>query len=129
VRHLFDAVWNEARFDGLDTLWAPEAPFHFRGRAPSVGPGQLRDQVAGWRTAFPDFRFAVEDLVAEGDRVAARLRFTGTHTGDAWFGRAPTGREIDVTAMMFFRLRGGLVVEVWEDYDEHALRRQLGLLP
>jgi len=86
----------------------------------------LRDQVTSWREAFPDFQFVVEDVVAEADRVAARVSFTGTHTGAEWFGLAATGMPISVTEMMFFRLEAGVVVEAWEDYDEQVMRQQLG---
>ena len=100
--------------------------FNFRGEAPVVGREGLQAQVNLWRGAFPDFHFVIGDLIAEGDLVAARVRFTGTHTGDDWFGLAATGKSIDVTEMMFFRFEQGLVVEVWEDYDEYVMRQQLG---
>lgn len=126
VRTLFESVWNEERFDLIDQLWGPDVSFNFRGEAPVVSREGLQAQVSLWRGAFPDFHFVVEDLIAEGDLVAARVRFTGTHTGDDWFGLSATGKSIDVTEMMFFRFEQGLVVEVWEDYDEYVMRRQLG---
>lgn len=128
VRQLFESVWNEAKFVGLDQLWVQKVPFHFRGQAHTVGPEGVRNQVESWRSAFPDFRFVVEDVIAEDDRVAIRVRFTGTHTGSDWFGVAATGKSIDATEMMFFRLKDGRVVEAWEDYDEYAMRRQIGAL-
>ncbi len=126
VLALFESVWNKEEFGLIENLWASEVPFHFRGQAPVVDRDGLQDQVTSWREAFPDFHFVVEDIIAEGDRVAARVKFTGTHTGTEWFGLAATGKEIDVTEMMFFRLADGVVVEAWEDYDEQAMRRQLG---
>ena len=125
---LFESVWNEQNFDLIEDLWAPEVPFHFRGRAPMVNREGLRNQVTSHRGAFPDFQFIVEDIIAEGNRVAARVKFTGTHTGTEWFGLAATGKAIDVTEMMFFRLADGVVVEVWEDLDEYVMRHQLGAL-
>jgi predicted ester cyclase len=124
VRYLFERVWNDSHFDGLSTVWSAETPFHFRGSAPIVGPEGVVAQVRRWKAAFPDFRFRVEDIVAEGDKVAARVSFSGTHSGP-FLGIEPTGRRIEVTEMMFFRFDDGIVVEVWEDYDEHGLRQQL----
>jgi len=125
VRQIFESVWNEANFDGIEKLWVPNVIFHFRGLADSVGPKNLRNIVKSWRGAFPNFQFVVEDLIAEGDQVAARVRFTGMHTGTDWFGFSATRKTIDVTEMMFFRLHDGKVVEAWEDYDEYVMRIQL----
>ncbi len=124
VRYIFERVWNDSHFDGLSTIWSTETLFHFRGSAPVVGPEGVVDQVRRWRAAFSGFRFDVEDLVAEGDRVAARVSFSGTHAGRI-LGIDPTGRRIQVTQMMFFRFSNGMVVETWEEYDEHGLRQQL----
>jgi steroid delta-isomerase-like uncharacterized protein len=129
VRHLFEVVWNEAQLDAIERKWAADVVFHIRGRANAVGPDRLKQQVLSWRKAFPDFRFIVEDIIGEGDRVAIRVRFTGTHTGADWFGLSPTGKQIDVTEMMFFRIQDGKVLEAWEDYDELTMRRQLGARP
>ena len=124
VLHLFERVWNDAHFDSLDAVWAPDVPFHFRGSASLVGPAGVIGQVTRWRTAFPDFHFIIEDIVAEEDRIAVRLTFTGTHSAP-FLGIEPTGRRISVTEMMFFRLRDGVIIEAWEDYDAFGLRQQL----
>lgn len=124
VRYVFERAWNEAHFDSLAAVWGPAVPFHFRGRASAVGPDEVRGQIVRWRRAFPDFRFTIQDMIAEGDRVAVRLTFTGTHQA-RFMGVDSTGRQITVTEMMFFRLASGRVVEAWEDYDEHGLRQQL----
>ncbi len=129
VRYLSETVWNDTNFVGVEDIWAPDVLFHFRGSANSVGPEGLQAIVESYHAAFPDFRFVVEDIIAEGNRVAIRVRFSGSHTGDEWFGLPATGNEINVTEMMFFLLRNGRVVEVWEDYDEYVMRRQLGALP
>lgn len=124
VRHIFERVWNDAHFDSLQVIWAADARFHFRGSASPTGPDRVEGIVRRWREAFPDFRFVVEDLIAEGDRVAARLTFTGTHSG-RFQGIDPTGRQISVTEMMFFRINDGMIVDAWEDYDAYGMRQQL----
>jgi predicted ester cyclase len=61
--------------------------------------------AADYREAFPDLRVTVEDPIAEGDRVAARLRFRGTHLGEL-DGIAPTGRRVDCTGIVISRVEG-----------------------
>ena len=84
--------------------------------------------VAHWRTAFPDFRFEVADLIAEGDKVVARVPFTGTHRGQL-MDIAPTGRTVRVGEILILRIADGKIAEAWEEYDELEMRRQLGVLP
>jgi len=124
VRALFDEAWSAGSFGNLGHLLAPELQFHFRGRARPTSVAQFQEMVGMWRTAFPDLRFNIEDIVSNGDRVAARFTFTGTHRG-ALFGIEPTGRTVNVTMMGFFRLADGRVTEMWEDYDEAGMRQQL----
>lgn len=125
TRYLFEEVWNQANFDGLDELISPGALFHIRGHTAPMGPAETRQAITRWHSAFPDFHFAIEEIVAEGDTVAVRLTLSGTHQGP-WKDRPPTGRPIAVTAMMFLRFEGGKLAEIWEVFDEHAMRRQLG---
>jgi predicted ester cyclase len=69
----------------------------------------------------------VVDLLAEGDRVAARFACSGTHTGP-WLGQAPTGRRFtDVPEVYFFRLRDGRIVSAWGLEDTRLRLEQLGL--
>lgn len=71
-------------------------------------------------------RFTIEDLVADGDLVAARLTHTGAAQRAMWKGLPPTGGHIEVDAMFFFRFGGGRLVEVWEVEGEYAMWEQLG---
>jgi predicted ester cyclase len=76
-------------------------------------------------TAFPDFHWNIEDMIAEENKVFFRSKFRGTHKdylGDI----APTGKKVDVTVMQIARIVRGRVVEFWHYPDELGLRRQLG---
>jgi steroid delta-isomerase-like uncharacterized protein len=125
IRKIFDRAWNEADFDGIDELIADDAKFHIRRQTAPTNAQDLKRIVAGWHGAFPDFRFTIEDMVAEDDLVAIRLTLSGTHEGQ-WQSIPATGKKISVTAMMFFRFENGQVAEIWEDYDEYGMRKQLG---
>ena len=77
-------------------------------------------------TAFPDLRVEIEDIVAEGDRVAVRARWTGTHRGTLpMMPFPPTTRTVEFTGMVFWRVRDGRIVERWATLDRLALQQQL----
>ena len=116
---------NEALF--LELL-DPDVVDH--NAQPGLPPGR-----AGWnlyrkqfRAAFPDGRWAIGDIIAEGDLIAARASFTGTHQGE-FLGIPPTGRQVTVSAMYVCRLAGGKIVERWANSDELGMLQQLGAIP
>ena len=69
------------------------------------------------RAAFPDVRVTVEDLISEGDKVAARVTMRGTHLGE-FQGIAPTGKRVQVSAIDVFNVAGGKIVEHWGHPDD-----------
>jgi steroid delta-isomerase-like uncharacterized protein len=69
------------------------------------------------REGFPDLSVAIEDVMAEGDRVAARVTMRGTHRGE-FQGIAPTGKRVEVRAIDMFRISGGKIVEHWGHADD-----------
>jgi predicted ester cyclase len=78
--------------------------------------------------AFPDSYLTVEDMIAEGDKVVARLTSGGTHQG-AYMGIPPTGKHVKVTLIDIFRIAGGKGVEHWMEFDAMGLLQQLGVAP
>ena len=76
-------------------------------------------------SGMPNLRVAIEDMIAEGDRVATRYALEGTHRGDL-FGVAPTGRRLSIKSMTVERLSEGKIVEHWRVTDELDMMRQLG---
>jgi predicted ester cyclase len=88
----------------------------------------LRQFVKVSRDAFPDLQFTAEDMIAEGDKVAARYTMRGTHQGE-FMGVAPTGNQIEVTGIDIVRFEGGKMVEHWANSDELGMMQQLGLVP
>ena len=69
----------------------------------------------------------MEDVIAEGDKVAARLRFRGTHRGEVQ-GIAPTGRRVDCTGIVISRMEGGKIAEDWANFDDLGMMQQLGVI-
>ena len=126
ARRAIEEVWNQGVYDG-GPLMATHVTLHYRGQSIPLTPESSLDVVRRWRAAFPDFHFRIEDVIVQGDRVAMRIPFTGTHQG-AFMGAAPTGKKIDVSETLIVRIENGLIAEMWEDYDEYGLRMQLGLI-
>jgi len=110
----------------IDTLIGAAYVDHNPASGQASGAGGVKARVETLRQAFPDLRFAVEDLVAEGDLVAARFSWRGTHKGEAFLGIPPSGKAILVRGMEFYRLRDGRIVEHWDNVDELGMLTQLG---
>ena len=79
-----------------------------------------------FRAAIPDFRVSVDDLFAEGDRVAWRWTFQGTHQGP-FLERPPTGKQVTIAGIHILRFAGGKIQEDWASYDSRGLLDQLGV--
>ena len=79
-------------------------------------------------TAFPDLDRRIEDLFADGDRVAVRWTATGTHTGD-FMGIPPSGTTATSSGITIFRIADGRIVEEWGHSDMLGLLQQLGAIP
>ena len=83
-------------------------------------------------TAFPDQRYDILEMVAEGDMLVVRWRMTGTHEGELagpTMTIAPTGKSIDIWGMSMYRMEGGMAKEIWERFDMMEFLGQLGVLP
>lgn len=82
--------------------------------------------------AFPDQHYELEEMVAEGDRLAVRWRMTGTHEGvlaGPTMTIPPTGKRLDMRGMSMYRIEDGMAEEIWESFDMMDFLRQLGVLP
>jgi len=125
VHRFYDDLWNRWDDDLVPEVLDPE--FEFRG---SLGTSTLgRD---GWRSyrdtvraGSPDFHNEVVTLVCEGPRAAARLSYSGTHTGPL-LGRPATGRRFQFAGAAFFTVADGRLVSAWVLGDLAGLREQLG---
>jgi predicted ester cyclase len=115
LRRLVEAI-NRADMNVVDELFAPEVA------------GQAKQNFTAFRSAFPDWREKVVDMVAEDDKVIGRFKCSGTHRGEM-MGIAPTGRRMQVDEVYFLRVENGKFVEFWGLEDNLTRMRQLGLLP
>ena len=128
VRRFYEEVFNQKNTAAIDQFIAPTIVDH---AAPPGIPGGIegQKQLAGlYLMAFPDLHFTVEDMIAEGDKVVARLTASGTQQG-VFMGISPTGKRTTVTAIDIIRIAGGKFVEHWLEMDTLGLLQQLGVVP
>jgi predicted ester cyclase len=134
VRRFVDELWNGARFDVADEIFAAECIPHTHTAHHNAearqrhGPRHIKAIVAAWRAAFPDWRIEITDLFADGDKVMLLTVGRGTHRGEL-LGIAPTGRRVTFTGMRTFRIVEGKIAEYWVLWDWLGLWQQLGTIP
>jgi len=126
VRRYYDEV-NRKNFAVVDEVLLPSFVQH---SMVAVSPG--REGVAALyrelQAAFPDFHFALDDLIADGNQVAVRMTGRYTHKGE-FLGIPPTGKAIALLKMDIFRFVNGRCVEHWDAADRLGLLQQLGVVP
>jgi predicted ester cyclase len=124
VRGVVDSFNNrdlEAFFSVLDPGYVEHLP------TGDVTLEHLKKYAYTFFTAFPDIRITIEDMVAEENMVAARVRWKATHRGE-YMGIAATGKKIDISVAWFIKIAGGKWVEFWNVTDVNLLK-QLGATP
>ena len=129
VRRLFEEVWNKGNLQVTDELFTPNYAHH-DSSTPDLGrgPESEKKRATLYRTAFPDLRLTVEDIIAEGETVMARWSCRGTHKGDL-SGIAPTGKQFTISGVSIARLANGKLAEGWVNWDAQGLMQQLGIVP
>jgi predicted ester cyclase len=128
VRRFVDEVQSAGNIDLIDEICSPEFVNH---SAPPGIPADcegIKIVTVMFRRAFPDSYFTVEDMMAEGDKVATRKTFHGTHEGE-FMGIPPSGRSVTMGLIDIVRISEGRVVEHWSMGDSLGMMQQLGVIP
>ncbi len=115
VHRMVEAI-NANDMDVMDELFVPKLA------------RPTKRSFTAFRTAFPDWRMEIAELVAEGNTVVGRFRCSGTNQGE-YKGAPPTGKRMEVDEVYFLRVEDGKFVDFWGLEDDLARMRQLGLLP
>jgi predicted ester cyclase len=124
VRRFYKEVYVDWNMALVDEVVSPRFTSHDWPEG-STGPQAFRDYYAAIRAAVPDARYEVDDMLADGDRVAVRWRLLGTHEGD-FGGIAPTGRPITLRGIAIYRVADGKLMERWVVSDLHGLLAEIG---
>jgi steroid delta-isomerase-like uncharacterized protein len=125
VRQFYNEVMNGRNLELIGELLSPDAMDHTFG---SQGVEASKQFFGMLQRAFPDLRVEIEDVIAEGELVAARVTYSGTHQGE-FVGIPATGREARTSGVDFFRMQNGRQAEHWGGPDMASLLQQLGVMP
>jgi steroid delta-isomerase-like uncharacterized protein len=113
-RRFMEEAFNQQQFDRIANYMAADMVEHTPGLSP--GAAGVRSDFEMFASAFPDMHLTIEEVIAEGDRVAARYYWTGTHKG-TFAGIEPTGKTVRVRGLDIWRLQDGKCVEHWNIED------------
>ena len=124
--------WVDGVSQGDATVSAEVVGPDYRMNGQALGPQGAQQVSTLLLSAFPDWHGTLDDLIGEGDQVAARITYRGTHQG-VWHGRGPlqgippTGRQFAITSLEWYRIADGKVAEAWVQVDFPAWAQQLGV--
>lgn len=125
IHRYYEELWNSWNFGVIGEILTDDFVFHGSLGIEKTGHDGFIEYAKLVHDAFPDFHNAIEDLIAEGEKVAACLTYTGTHQGEI-FGIPATGRAIRYVGVGIFVFRGDLISHLWVLGDRLALLNQLG---
>lgn len=124
--------WLEEGITGdlsvLDEIIAEDFVRHEVTTAEYQGRESYKQLINTMLTAFSDGKLTIDDMIAEGDKVAVRYTAYGVHTGE-FMGIAPTGKQITLSTIGIIRFAHGKAVESWANADMLGLMQQLGAVP
>lgn len=126
IRRWFEEVWNRGRAAAIDEMLAGQAMIHGLGPQ-TMNVNAFKQFHTQYRNAFPDVRIQVDDVIAEGDKVAVRWSGTGTHQGND-LGFAASGNAVRFAGMTIGRVENGKLVEGWNVFDELGMLQQCGVV-
>ena len=129
VRQFIDEIFNRGNMSMVDELFAADFVEH-----EELPPGIPRDRegviqlTSMLRSAFPDFKATIDDMIAEGDKVVIRQTWSGTQQGE-FMGIPPTGKSVSIGVIDIIRMADGKVMEHWGQMDSMGMMQQLGAIP
>lgn len=128
IRRFYEAV-NKKDVAIFEQVCDPKFVNHTPGPGDTTGGlAGLRQMFSSFQPAFPDLRFNLHQIVAEGDTVIAHFTADGTHKG-AFMGAAPTGKKIAFHGADIWKVRNGKAAEVWHYGDEAMAMAEIGVKP
>lgn len=123
VKGLYEHIINDRELDELDAIISPA----FTGEKGDKGPQAYRNTVVDLLKSFPDIKFTVEEIIAEGDLVVARWSWKGTHTAD--FRGIPAGNKVVTnTALVMYKVQDGKITASWLQADRLSVLQQIGVV-
>ena len=127
LRRWWDELSHGSGLNAINDIYSVDYVLHDPNQPEPVrGLQGVRDFIIGVTTGFPDGRYTIQQLVAEGDLVVQLVAAEGTHKGE-FSGVPATGKKINVWLMVISRVAGNKIVEEWQLVDSLSLLKQLGV--
>jgi steroid delta-isomerase-like uncharacterized protein len=127
-RQWYDELWDKWNVSIADELFTTDYRLHLSGVPAPADTATTKQIVAMFSSAFPDLCHSVDEMIAEGDTIAARWTVTGTHTGE-FQGIAATGKPIKLSGITVHHMKDGRISETWLVVDNLELMQQIGAIP
>jgi steroid delta-isomerase-like uncharacterized protein len=125
----FGGAWERGNLELLDELLAADYVNHTPATPDTpTGPEGVKGVVSMFRSGMPDLEVLIEDMLAEGEKVATRYTLEGTHEGEL-FGVPPTGQRLSIESISVERVSEGKIREHWRITDSLEMMQQLGIVP
>ncbi len=128
VQRIYEELHNHKNLSVADDTVAADVRYRASGVPEVHGLAAFKESVAADLVGFPDQHITLDDIVADGDLVASRWTYRGTHRGD-YFGIAPTEKSVVISFISMDRVTSGKVVEITTVWDNFDIMQQLGLVP
>src|ERR671915_1524400 len=129
MRNYIEEAWNKGNLDFIDKNFSSDFVSHGTFPGQPTNRDSVKSVISTVRNAIPDLHITIEDMLAEGDKVASRWVTKGTHKGGDLMGAKPTGNKISVSETVVVRVKDGKVVEGWANRDDLGFLQQIGLIP
>ncbi len=129
IRRLYEET-DKQNFAALDEFFSADLIDHDPPPIPDLKPGLegIKQSFKVFASAYPDGSHVIHDLIAEGNRVVVRVSGTGTQTGE-FKGIKPTGKKVEMTGIVIYRIEGGKIVERWAQHNFLGfVMQQLGVV-
>ena len=131
VHRWFEELFNDADLSVADEILASGVRYHGpESLTPTdvASPADVKEYVGVYRRAFPDLRYAVDDVFGSGETITARWTATGTHRSEL-FGIEPTGEVFVAEGINVFSVVDGEIDEIWSEWDTLRMVEELGVIP
>jgi steroid delta-isomerase-like uncharacterized protein len=128
IRRFLEELFNQQDMSAIDRYLAPDYVDHLV--PPGVPPTRdgFRQFISAFFAGLPDIHYTIEDVLADGDKVAVRLTAQGTQRGE-FMGIPATGKQATWGEMHIGRMQDGKIVEHWGQIDNMGMLQQLGVIP
>ena len=128
LRLWYDELWDKWNLSAADELFSDDYRFHLPGVPTALDRQATKEVVAMFSASFPDLKHTVDEMIAEGDTVAARWTVHGTHRGE-FQGIPASGKHVTLSGNTVHHLKDGRLRETWLSFDSMELLQQIGAVP